>query len=63
MAALARALGRFVANDNDRWLHESLQNDTPADVYCGRQAAILSRRARIKQATLKRRQRMNQRAA
>jgi len=42
---------------------EALQNVTPADVYYGRQATILSRRERIKRATLKRRKRMNQRAA
>jgi transposase InsO family protein len=60
---LERAIGRFVEHYNDRRLHESLQNVTPADVYYGRQATILSRRERIKLATLKRRKRMNRRAA
>jgi hypothetical protein len=49
--------------DDPRRLHEALQNVTPADVYYGRQATILSRRERIKRVTLKRRKRMNQRAA
>jgi putative transposase len=61
--ALERAIGRFVAHYNDCRLHEALQNVTPADVYYGRQTTILSRRERIKRATLKRRKRMNQRAA
>ena len=60
---LERAIGRFVEHYNDRRLHEALQNVTPANVYYGRQATILSRRERIKQATLKRRKRMNRRAA
>jgi len=60
---LERAIGRFVEHYNDRRLHEALQNVTPADVYYGRQATILSRRERIKQATLKQRKRMNRRAA
>jgi transposase-like protein len=60
---LERAIGRFVEHYNYRRLHEALQNVTPADVYYGRQAVILARRERIKRATLKRRKRMNQRAA
>jgi len=60
---LERAIGRFVEHYNHRRLHEALHNVTPADVYYGRQATILSRRERIKQATLKRRKRMNRRAA
>jgi transposase-like protein len=38
---------------------ESLQNETPADMYHGRQAAILARPARIKQRTLQRRKQEN----
>ena len=60
---LERAIRRFVEHYNHRRYHEALRNVTPADVYHGRQAAILSRRERIKRATLKRRRQMNQRAA
>ena len=60
---LERAIGRFVEHYNHRRLHEALHNVTPADVYSGRQATILSRREQIKRATLTRRKRMNQRAA
>ena len=60
---LERAIGSFVEHYNHRRLHESLQNVTPADVYEGRQAAILDRRARIKRETLARRKRANLRAA
>ena len=56
---LERAIGRFVEAYNHRRYHESLQNVTPADVYFGRQAAILSRRDRIKQRTLQRRKQEN----
>jgi putative transposase len=60
---LERAIRRFVEHYNHHRYHEALRNVTPADVYHGRQAAILSRRERIKRATLKRRRQMNQPAA
>ena len=60
---LERAIGRFVEHYNHRRLHEYLQNVTPADVYAGRQAAILDRRAQIKRDTLARRKRENLHAA
>ena len=56
---LQRAIGSFVEHYNHRRLHESLQNVTPADMYEGRQVAILERRARIKRETLRRRKREN----
>jgi putative transposase len=49
---LERAIAHLVEDDNHRRYHESLQNVTPADMYHGRQAAILARRERIKQRTL-----------
>ena len=60
---LERAIRRFVDHYNHRRLHESLQNVTPADMYEGRQGAILDRRARIKRETLARRKRENLRVA
>jgi putative transposase len=60
---LERAIRRFVDHYNHRRLHEALQNVTPADVYEGRQVAILDRRARIKRETLARRKRENLTAA
>jgi hypothetical protein len=53
----------LVEHYNHRRLHESLQNVTPADVYEGRQVAILDRRARIKRETLARRKQENLTAA
>jgi len=54
-----RAVAHFVEDYNHRRYHEALQNVTPADMFYGRQAAILSRRARIKQRTLQQRTREN----
>ena len=56
---LERAIARFVEHYNHRRVHESLCNVTPADMYEGRQQAILSRRERIKRETLERRRREN----
>jgi putative transposase len=56
-------IAHFVEYYNDRRLHESLQNVTPADVYTKRQAAILDRHARITRRTLARRTRENLSAA
>ena len=52
---LERQIEAFVAYYNDRRYHESLGNLTPADVYFGRDQAILERRKRIKQRTLNQR--------
>jgi putative transposase len=43
----------FVEHYNYRRYHESLNNVTPADVYTGRDAAILEERKRIKNRTMK----------
>jgi putative transposase len=40
--------------NNERY-HESLRNVTPADVYYGRQYAVLSERSKIKRRTMERR--------
>jgi hypothetical protein len=54
----------FVDHYNHRRYHESLNNVTPADVYFGRDKAILKQRERIKQKTLEmRRLHHTQRAA
>jgi putative transposase len=45
----------FVDHYNHRRYHESLDNLTPADVYCGRGPAILAERARIKRQTIEHR--------
>jgi len=49
------ALRGFVAYYNNERYHESLDNVTPADVYCGRQYAIVSERDRIKKRTMRKR--------
>ncbi len=54
-----RAVAHFVENYNHRRYHEALQNVTPADMFHGRQATILARRARIRQRTLQQRKREN----
>jgi transposase InsO family protein len=54
----------FVDHYNHQRYHESLNNVTPADVYFGRDKAILEQRERIKQKTLEtRRLHHSQRAA
>ncbi len=49
------ALRDFVAYYNNERYHESLDNVTPADVYFGRQHAVLTERDKIKRLTMKRR--------
>ena len=54
----------FVDHYNHQRYHESLNNVTPADVYFGRDKAILKQRERIKQKTFEtRRLYHSQRAA
>jgi putative transposase len=52
---LEAALRDFVAYYNNERYHESLDNVTPADVYFGRQYAVLTERDKIKRLTMKRR--------
>jgi len=52
---LEAALRDFVAYYNNERYHESLDDVTPADVYFGRQYAVLSERARIKLQTMQQR--------
>ena len=52
---LKMALKDFVAYYNNERYHESLGNVTPADVYFGRQYAVLSERSKIKRRTMERR--------
>jgi len=49
---LERQIGAFVDYYNNQRYHESLNNVTPADVYFGRDKAILKQRERIKRKTL-----------
>ena len=52
---LEAALKDFVSYYNNERYHESLDNVTPADVYFGRQFAVLTERSKIKQRTMERR--------
>jgi len=52
---LKMALKDFVAYYNNERYHESLSNVTPADVYFGRQYAVLTERSQIKRRTMERR--------
>ena len=52
---LERQLEAFVEHCNNRRYHESLDNLTPADVYFGRDQAVMERRRRIKEMTIRNR--------
>ena len=52
---LKASVGAFVEHYNHRRYHESLANLTPADVYFGRDHAIIERRRKIKNLTIKKR--------
>jgi hypothetical protein len=53
-------VGAFVEHYNHHRYHESLGNLTPADVYFGRAASILSERSDIKHHTIRQRRLMHQ---
>jgi transposase InsO family protein len=56
---LEARLAEFVAYYNTRRYHESLCNLAPADVYCGRGQAILTRKENIKHKTIELRRRLH----
>ena len=60
---LKRQVGAFVDYYNNRRYHESLNNVTPADVYFGREKAILRERKRIKKQTIQQRRLKHQKQA
>ena len=49
---LEREIGEFVTHYNERRYHESLNNLTPEDVWCGRGPSILDHRRTIKEKTI-----------
>jgi putative transposase len=49
---LEAQIAAFIDDYNHRRYHESINNLTPADVYCGRGSAILAERQRIKRQTI-----------
>ena len=64
LSGLPGDLEAFVDYYNHQRYHESINNVTPADVYFGRDKAILQQRERIKRKTLEtRRLHHRQRAA
>ncbi len=61
--ALEQAIEAFIEHYNHNRYHESLRNVTPADVYCGREGAILRERTKTKEKTMKQRRLINQKRA
>ena len=49
---LEAQIAAFIDDYNHRRYHESIDNLTPADVYCGRGPTILAERERIKRQTI-----------
>lgn len=60
---LERQIGSFVEHYNNQRYHESLNNVTPADVYFGRDKAILRERENIKKQTIHQRRLQHQKQA
>ena len=60
---LERQIEAFVEHYNNHRYHESLGNLTPADVYHGRGAQILSMRKEIKKQTIRQRRLQHDSAA
>ena len=60
---LEMQIGAFVDHYNNHRYHESLANVTPADVYFGRDTAIIERRKMIKKLTIQKRRLNHQRQA
>lgn len=60
---LERQIGAFVDYANNPRYHESLNNVTPADLYFGRDKAILRERKRIKTQTIRQRRLQHQEQA
>jgi hypothetical protein len=49
---LEAQIAAFIDDYNHRRYHESLENLTPADVFCGRGPTVLAERQRIKRQTI-----------
>ena len=60
---LEHQISDFVAYDNNQRYHESLGNVTPADVYFGRDKAIIREREKIKKLTIQNRRLQHQKQA
>ena len=60
---LENQIEAFVDHYNNRRYHESLGNVTPADVYFGRDTAIIERREKIKKLTIQNRRWQHQHRA
>jgi hypothetical protein len=60
---LERQIGAFVDYYNNQRYHESLNNVTPADVYFGRDKAIIRERKKIKKLTIQKRRLQHQKQA
>ncbi len=60
---LERQIDTFVNDYNNERYHESLNNVTPADVYFGRDKAIIRETAKIKKPTIQNRRLQHQKQA